>query len=144
MSTNFFVQTWRPWWFPKMTSIFQGQPPKTRPKFQSTQGAPFGFQIHKYPEIKLFCPFFQKPNLWKWPQKTRKFSPTCPSHAKIANGCWHSYPTANQCLEINASIPKQLDMQTNTLETPTKRGKGKSSTQTFLWWGYASSLERLL
>ena len=28
-----------------MTSIFEGQPPKTRPKFQSKQGAPFGFQV---------------------------------------------------------------------------------------------------
>ncbi len=25
-----------------MTSIFEGQPPKTRPKLQSKQGAPFG------------------------------------------------------------------------------------------------------
>ena len=28
-----------------MTSIFEGQPPKTRPKLQSKQGAPFGFQV---------------------------------------------------------------------------------------------------
>ncbi len=31
-----------------MTSIFEGQPPKTRPKFQSKQGAPFGFQVYIY------------------------------------------------------------------------------------------------
>ena len=30
----------------QMTSIFEGQPPKTRPKFQSKQGAPFGFQVY--------------------------------------------------------------------------------------------------
>ena len=29
-----------------MTSIFEGQPPKTRPKFQPKQGAPFGFQVY--------------------------------------------------------------------------------------------------
>ena len=28
----------------QMTSIFEGQPPKTRPKFQSKQGS-FGFQV---------------------------------------------------------------------------------------------------
>ena len=28
-----------------MTSIFEGQPPKTRPKLLSKQGAPFGFQV---------------------------------------------------------------------------------------------------
>ena len=29
----------------QMTSIFEGQPLKTRPKFQLNQGAPFGFQV---------------------------------------------------------------------------------------------------
>ena len=29
----------------QMTSIFEGQPPKARPNFQSKQGAPFGFQV---------------------------------------------------------------------------------------------------
>ena len=29
---------------PKETSLFEGQPPKTRPKFQSKQGS-FGFQV---------------------------------------------------------------------------------------------------
>ena len=28
-----------------MTSIFEGPPSKTRPKLQSKQGAPFGFQV---------------------------------------------------------------------------------------------------
>ena len=28
---------------PQMTSIFEGQPLKTRPKLQAKQGAPFGF-----------------------------------------------------------------------------------------------------
>ena len=32
----------------KMTSIFEGQPPKTRPKLQPKQGAPFGFQVYIY------------------------------------------------------------------------------------------------
>ena len=30
----------------QMTSIFEGQPPKTRPKFQPKQGAPFRFQVN--------------------------------------------------------------------------------------------------
>ena len=33
-------------WNPNFPSIFEGfSPPKTRPKFQSKQGAPFGFQV---------------------------------------------------------------------------------------------------
>ena len=32
-------------WNPNFASIFEGQPSKTRPKFQSKQGAPFGFQV---------------------------------------------------------------------------------------------------
>ena len=33
----------------QMTSIFEGtQPPKTRPKLQPKQGAPFGFQMYIY------------------------------------------------------------------------------------------------
>ena len=31
----------------QITSIFEGEPPKTRPKFQSKQGS-FGFQVYIY------------------------------------------------------------------------------------------------
>ena len=31
-----------------MTSIFEGQPTKTKPKLQSKQGSPFGFWVHTY------------------------------------------------------------------------------------------------
>ena len=48
----------RPRWFhadiweslAQMTSMFEGQPPKTRPKFQSKQGS-FGFQVYIYIHI---------------------------------------------------------------------------------------------
>ena len=39
-----------------MTSIFEGQAPKTRPNFQSPQGAPFGFQ--EYKQLHEFPIFF--------------------------------------------------------------------------------------
>ena len=39
-----------------MTSIFEGQPPKTRPKLQSKQGS-FGFQVHY---IGCFAMFEQR------------------------------------------------------------------------------------
>ena len=36
-----------------MTSIFEGQPPKTRPKFQSKQGS-VGLQVYTY-DMYFFC-----------------------------------------------------------------------------------------
>ena len=38
-----------------MTSIFEGQPPKTRPKFQSKQGAPFRFQVYNANSCVHMC-----------------------------------------------------------------------------------------
>ena len=38
-----------------MISIFEGQPPKTRPKFQSKQGAPFRFQVYNTNSCVHMC-----------------------------------------------------------------------------------------
>ena len=48
------------------TSIFKGQPPKTRPNIQSKQGAPFGFQVFIY-----FLTFIGGPGK---PQRKHHFS----------------------------------------------------------------------
>ena len=48
----------------QMTSVFEGQPPKTRPKLQSKQGAPFGFQVWLF---QLDEPNLYIGNGWKSP-----------------------------------------------------------------------------
>ena len=51
-------------WVPgtQTTSIFEGQPPKTRPKFQPKQGASFRFQVYKPLRnwVDEFIPYYWK------------------------------------------------------------------------------------
>ena len=96
---------------PQLTPIFEGQPPKTRPNFQSKQGAPFGFQdgsgIYKAsPPLELPA-IHEKLRLSKTSKRLDQvFHPKFPIeeafHNRTSRICW--FPHWNFHLRGDSSI----------------------------------------